>query len=166
MYRLGERAADQFLPSPSPSCRTGAKVTHAGAKVTTIEGLATEDTPSIRTNLSSRKPQVDRIGELLVPGSSLVVSDEGLGRETGRGTEFIVLTRCSTKITFGAFFRNTPATIMRCARTFRLARTHPARARLSGSETLLRSRSFADYTIDTRESEVFGSHTGDRSLPQ
>jgi len=36
---------------------------------------------------------VDRIGELLVPGSSLVVSDEGLGRETGRGTEFIVLTR-------------------------------------------------------------------------
>ena len=37
--------------------------------------------------------EVDRIGELLVPGSSLVVSDEGLGRETGRGTEFIVLTR-------------------------------------------------------------------------
>jgi hypothetical protein len=36
---------------------------------------------------------VDRIAELLVPGSSLVVSDEGLGRETGRGTEFIVLTR-------------------------------------------------------------------------
>jgi hypothetical protein len=36
---------------------------------------------------------VDRISELLVPGSSLVISDEGLGRETGRGTEFIVLTR-------------------------------------------------------------------------
>jgi hypothetical protein len=36
---------------------------------------------------------VDRIAELLTPGSSLVVSDEGLGRETGRYTEFIVLTR-------------------------------------------------------------------------
>src|SRR5262249_8799196 len=36
---------------------------------------------------------IDRISELLVPGSSLVVSDEGLGRETGRYTEFIVLTR-------------------------------------------------------------------------
>jgi hypothetical protein len=36
---------------------------------------------------------VDRINELLVPGSSLVISDEGLGRETGRGTEFIVLLR-------------------------------------------------------------------------
>ncbi len=36
---------------------------------------------------------VDRISELLIPGSSLVVSDEGLGRETGRGTEFVVLLR-------------------------------------------------------------------------
>jgi lipoprotein-anchoring transpeptidase ErfK/SrfK len=36
---------------------------------------------------------VERIAELLSPGSSLVISDEGLGRETGRMTEFIVLTR-------------------------------------------------------------------------
>jgi L,D-transpeptidase catalytic domain len=36
---------------------------------------------------------VERIGELLIPGSSLVISDEGLGRETGRYTEFVVLTR-------------------------------------------------------------------------
>jgi hypothetical protein len=36
---------------------------------------------------------VDRISELLIPGSSLVISDQGLGRETGRYTEFIVLTR-------------------------------------------------------------------------
>jgi hypothetical protein len=39
------------------------------------------------------KEAVDRISELLTPGSSLVVSDTGLGSETGRGTEFIVLTR-------------------------------------------------------------------------
>jgi hypothetical protein len=36
---------------------------------------------------------VDRISELLIPGSSLVVSDQGLGPETGRGTDFIVVTR-------------------------------------------------------------------------
>ena len=42
---------------------------------------------------------------------------------------------------------------MRCGRTFRLARTHPADARLSGSETLSRSRSLVGYTIDTHESE-------------
>jgi hypothetical protein len=39
------------------------------------------------------KEAAERISELLIPGSSLVVSDDGLGRETGRGTEFIVLTR-------------------------------------------------------------------------
>src|SRR5262249_24837357 len=39
------------------------------------------------------KEAVDRIGELLLPGSSLGISDEGLGREPGRYTEFIVLSR-------------------------------------------------------------------------
>jgi hypothetical protein len=39
------------------------------------------------------KEAVDRISELLTPGSSLVVSDTGLGSETGRFTDFIVLTR-------------------------------------------------------------------------
>jgi hypothetical protein len=36
---------------------------------------------------------VDRIGEILSPGASLVISDHGLGEETGAGTDFIVLTR-------------------------------------------------------------------------
>jgi hypothetical protein len=36
---------------------------------------------------------VDRISELLTPGSSLTVSDAGLGGETGRYTDFIVLVR-------------------------------------------------------------------------
>ncbi len=35
---------------------------------------------------------VERIAGLLTPASSLVVSDQGLGRETGRGTDFIVVT--------------------------------------------------------------------------
>ena len=34
-----------------------------------------------------------RISELLTPGSSLVISDQGLGPETGKGTDFIVVTR-------------------------------------------------------------------------
>jgi lipoprotein-anchoring transpeptidase ErfK/SrfK len=36
---------------------------------------------------------IDRISELLIPGSSLVISDAGVSHETGRATEFIVLTR-------------------------------------------------------------------------
>jgi lipoprotein-anchoring transpeptidase ErfK/SrfK len=36
---------------------------------------------------------VDRIAELLTPGSSLVVSDNGISSETGKYTDFIILTR-------------------------------------------------------------------------
>jgi hypothetical protein len=35
---------------------------------------------------------LDRISELMSPGASLVISDKGLGPETGKGTDFIVLT--------------------------------------------------------------------------
>jgi len=36
---------------------------------------------------------IDTISQLLIPGSSLIVSDQGLGEETGEGTDFIVVTR-------------------------------------------------------------------------
>ena len=36
---------------------------------------------------------VDQISELLTPGSSLIISDHGISHETGRDTDFIVLTR-------------------------------------------------------------------------
>jgi hypothetical protein len=35
---------------------------------------------------------IDNISQMMVPGSSLVVSDQGLGDETGGGTDFIVVT--------------------------------------------------------------------------
>jgi hypothetical protein len=36
---------------------------------------------------------IDRISELMSAGASLIISDQGLGPETGTGTDFIVLTR-------------------------------------------------------------------------
>jgi hypothetical protein len=39
------------------------------------------------------KEAVDRISELMAPGTSLIVSDKGNSHETGRGTDFIVLVR-------------------------------------------------------------------------
>ena len=36
---------------------------------------------------------LQRISELMSPGASLIISDKGLGGETGKGTDFIVLTR-------------------------------------------------------------------------
>jgi hypothetical protein len=38
------------------------------------------------------KDAVDRISELLAPGSSLIVSDNGLSDETGSETDFVVAT--------------------------------------------------------------------------
>ena len=35
---------------------------------------------------------VERIAELLTPGSSLIISDYGISDETGKDTDFIVLT--------------------------------------------------------------------------
>ena len=39
-------------------------------------------------------PEVrDAIEQMIIPGSSLIISDQGLGDETGEGTDFIVVTR-------------------------------------------------------------------------
>jgi hypothetical protein len=69
------RGREQAAPMP---------VVHLKAPSSAAEALERIEFP---------KEAVDRISELLIPGSSLVISDDGLGRETGRGTEFIVLTR-------------------------------------------------------------------------
>jgi len=36
---------------------------------------------------------LDRISPLMAPGASLLISDQGLGGETGKETDFIVVTR-------------------------------------------------------------------------
>jgi hypothetical protein len=43
--------------------------------------------------ISIPQDAVERISELISPGASLIISDQGLGPETGVGTDFIVLTR-------------------------------------------------------------------------
>jgi len=60
------------------------KVTEEQSSVAPQEALARIDIP---------KSVIDQISQLIVPGSSLVISDQGLGPETGSGTDFIVVTR-------------------------------------------------------------------------
>jgi lipoprotein-anchoring transpeptidase ErfK/SrfK len=57
-----------------------------GAVVTSASSNATDALDRV----TIPQEAIDRISELLTPGSSLIISDEGLGRETGRYTEFIV----------------------------------------------------------------------------
>jgi L,D-transpeptidase catalytic domain len=60
-----------------------------GAVITNESSNATE----ALNRVTIPQEAIERISELLTPGSSLIISDEGLGRETGRYTEFIVETR-------------------------------------------------------------------------
>jgi hypothetical protein len=43
--------------------------------------------------LEMPKEAIDRISELLSPGSSMIISDKGISNETGKGTDFVILTR-------------------------------------------------------------------------
>jgi L,D-transpeptidase catalytic domain len=56
-----------------------------------VESKASSTAAEALNRIHMPKEAVDRISELLVPGSSLVVSDKGNSYETGAGTEFIVL---------------------------------------------------------------------------
>jgi hypothetical protein len=66
------------------------------APVQGIGGTVRTDPPPNDANASLNRieiPQdiVGRISQLLTPGSSVIVSDYGLSRETGNGTDFIVV---------------------------------------------------------------------------
>ena len=41
--------------------------------------------------ISIPQDALDRVNELVTPGSSLIISDEGLSKETGEATDFIVV---------------------------------------------------------------------------
>jgi lipoprotein-anchoring transpeptidase ErfK/SrfK len=58
-----------------------------------VEAKAPSSATEALNRIQMPREAVERISEILIPGSSLVVSDKGLGRETGRLTEFIVETR-------------------------------------------------------------------------
>jgi L,D-transpeptidase catalytic domain len=66
--RLDDSVAPPSLPSP----------------LTPQEALAHIEIP---------QDVIERISQLIIPGSSLIVSDQGLGEETGEGTDFIVVAR-------------------------------------------------------------------------
>jgi lipoprotein-anchoring transpeptidase ErfK/SrfK len=61
-----------------------AKPATAVASASATEALDRVDLPA---------EAVERLAELLSPGASLIISDKGLGPQTGKGTEFIVLSR-------------------------------------------------------------------------
>jgi hypothetical protein len=66
----------------------------AGREVAVMESAVPASSAAQALERIQMPPEaIERLSEILVAGSSLIISDQGLGRETGRGTDFIVLTR-------------------------------------------------------------------------
>jgi hypothetical protein len=57
------------------------------------EPLLPDQANAVLERIDIPQDVADRISELLTPGSSLIISDHGISRETGKDTDFIVLTR-------------------------------------------------------------------------
>jgi hypothetical protein len=73
---------------------------------TKVKGAPREEKPATLSGEGARKSAaealdrielpaeaLDRIAPLITPGASLLISDQGLGGETGKETDFIVVTR-------------------------------------------------------------------------
>jgi lipoprotein-anchoring transpeptidase ErfK/SrfK len=84
---------------PRGSRRTIVRETRRGRRLIDVAPERPVDAKPVSTaaealdRITLPQEAIDRISELLIPGSSLVISDYGLGGETGRSTEFIVVTR-------------------------------------------------------------------------
>jgi hypothetical protein len=59
----------------------------------THELLPPGDPNAALERITISEDALGRINELMSPGASLIISDLGMSYETGRGTDFIVLTR-------------------------------------------------------------------------
>jgi hypothetical protein len=67
---------------------------HKGAAKRTVETVspAPDKASAAFDRIEIPREAVERISELLTPGSSLIISDHGISNETGKDTDFIVLT--------------------------------------------------------------------------
>jgi lipoprotein-anchoring transpeptidase ErfK/SrfK len=76
-----EKKFSRYAKRPRDDARAGKSESDAAAEAPQQALARLEIPPDV----------VDRISELIVPGSSLIISDQGLGEETGEGTDFIVV---------------------------------------------------------------------------
>lgn len=63
------------------------------AKKTVITDTGPQTAADALSRVEIPKDVMERVGELLTPGSSLTISDYGISEETGLATDFIILTR-------------------------------------------------------------------------
>jgi lipoprotein-anchoring transpeptidase ErfK/SrfK len=76
----------------SPPVKKSAKGKRVETPAAPVVGPASNATEAL-DRVTIPPDALERISELMSPGASLIISDKGLGGETGKGTDFIVLTR-------------------------------------------------------------------------
>jgi L,D-transpeptidase catalytic domain len=81
------------IPEEFPRMSEGAtKEREAPAKQTALSVPLPDKANAALDRIEIPQDTVERISELLTPASSLIISDDGFSRETGRDTDFIVVT--------------------------------------------------------------------------
>jgi hypothetical protein len=81
------------IPEESPLMSRGAiKERDAPAMQTALSVPLPDKASAALDRIEIPQDTIERISELLTPASSLIVTDNGFSRETGKGTDFIVVT--------------------------------------------------------------------------
>jgi hypothetical protein len=96
----GMRWSAISIPSPAPepvAARTGKKGARQTAALNETdiasESREAQSATAALDRIEMPKEAVERIASILSVGSSLTVSDYGISEETGRETDFIILTK-------------------------------------------------------------------------
>jgi lipoprotein-anchoring transpeptidase ErfK/SrfK len=91
MTMPGGGSAPAKKPESGKKAETGKK--SDASKRVEAPALPASNASEALNRVNIPQDALDRISVLMSPGASLIISDKGLGPETGKGTDFIVLTR-------------------------------------------------------------------------
>jgi hypothetical protein len=90
-FRWNVVSIPETLSNTSPSSNKTPNAPAQGTSETVRSNPSPEDANAALDRIEIPPDVVARISQILTPGSSLIVSDYGLSRETGNDTDFIVV---------------------------------------------------------------------------
>jgi len=81
------------MPGAGSAPAKPVKKAEKGKKVEVAATMPASNATDALNRVTIPQDAIDRISRLMSPGASLIISDKGISGETGKGTDFIVLTR-------------------------------------------------------------------------
>ena len=80
------------IPNEFPRIEGATKGREAPVKQAAVSVPSTDQANAVLNRIEIPQDTVERISELLTPASSVIISDYGISHETGKDTDFIVVT--------------------------------------------------------------------------